>query len=98
MRLEQRGNERVGPAGCRERGIVFIRHRRDRLAHALKRSGDDRPLGGGQLRLEAEAVPVVKAPPVEEPSMLGVANILDRPANLQIRPTLDGCAGDEPGP
>jgi hypothetical protein len=92
------GNERVGSAGCCELGVIFTRHQRDRVAHALERSGDDRSLRRGQLRLEAEAVPVVQAPPVKEPSMLGVADILDRPANLQIRPTLDGCAGDEPGP
>jgi len=92
------GNERVGPAGCCELGVILTRHQRDRVAHALERSGYDRSLGCGQLRLEAEAVPVVQAPPVKEPSMLGVANILDRPANLQIRPTLNGCARDEPGP
>jgi hypothetical protein len=92
------GNERVGSAGCCVLGVIFTRHHRDRVAHTLERSGDDRPLGRGQLRLEAEAVPVVHAPPVDEPSMFGVANILDRPANLQIRPTLDGCARDEPGP
>ena len=92
------GHQRVGPAGCCEGGVTFTRHQRDRVAHALERSGDDRPLGCGKLRLEAESVPVVQAPPVEEPSMLGVANILDRPADLQVRPTLDGCAGNEPGP
>jgi hypothetical protein len=57
---------------------------------SLERAGHDRSLGRGQFRLEAEAVPVVQPPPVEEPSVLGVANVLDRSAHLQIRPPSNG--------
>jgi hypothetical protein len=57
---------------------------------SLQCSRDDASLRRGKLTLETEPGPVLRVPPGDEPLPIGVADLFDRSAELEIATTPDG--------
>ena len=91
-------DERIGAPRVHGARILFARHHRKRVGDPLQRAGDDRSLRRRELGLQSEPVPVVDVPPPQEPAPLRLANVVDRPTDLEIGPPPHSRAGHEHRP